>query len=188
MRTTTRITIQALVVTMTAATAATLALSPPAQASEPAQLGSPAAAAADAHDGARVGPAAPADHVEKPREELRPADPQIDAAVGACIGSSLVYKTSTEGGRANGEGNIVCTLNVQELLDTTGLWRLRFYGWQFLDSDSSFADDDHVVSISIWRCAGVGTYTYYSDAVHYVKDYSDVEYWAETSNSKRFSC
>jgi hypothetical protein len=106
-----------------------------------------------------------------------------------CTGTSSVYKTSTDGGRANGRGVINCVAYYYKLYDYTTLYRLRWYGWQFLDSDSSTAYSARTVtSISIWRCAGAGTYTYSSSAYHEATTVGGTRYTARTSAQNRFSC
>jgi len=116
--------------------------------------------------------------------------PTPDAAITSdCVGTSSVYWTSTDGGRANGRGVINCLLYYYKLYDSTKLYRLRWYGWQFLDSDTSTAyGAKTVTSISIWRCAGSGTYTYYSTAYHEATTVGGTKYTATTSAQKRFSC
>lgn len=105
-----------------------------------------------------------------------------------CIGYSDVYKTSTDGGRANGSGVIDCEYAYSRLYAETSLYRDRWYGQEFLDSDSSTANSsDWVASISIWRCAGAGTYTYRSYAYHEATAGS-ARYTANTSDSARFTC
>ena len=106
-----------------------------------------------------------------------------------CIGYSDVWKSSTDGGRANGSGIIDCTHSFAKLYDSTSLYRDRWYGQQFLDSDTSTAyNSAWVSSISIWRCAGAGTYTYRSYAYHEATTAGGTRYTANTSDSARFSC
>ncbi|MCX2946761.1 hypothetical protein [Lentzea sp. NEAU-D7] len=106
-----------------------------------------------------------------------------------CIGMSDVYKTSTDGGRANGQGIIDCEYVYARLHAETNLYRDRWNGPDFLDSDSSTGNNtDWVASISVWRCAGVGTYTYRSSAYHEARTVGGDVYTATTSDSARFSC
>lgn len=59
---------------------------------------------------------------------------------------------------------------------STRLYRDRWYGPEFLDDDDSTANtSDWVASISVWWCAGAGTYTYRS-------------YTANTDDNAQFSC
>ncbi|CAN5573968.1 hypothetical protein BH20ACT23_BH20ACT23_12100 [soil metagenome] len=71
----------------------------------------------------------------------------------------------------------------------TRLYRLRAWGWQFLDDDISGCSScsKTVNSVSRWQCTGVGTYTYAVYGEHTVtyqgqtkKDY--------TRSEDRFGC
>lgn len=116
------------------------------------------------------------------------SDAGTAALPSGCIGYSDVYKTGTDGGRANGSGIIDCEYAYSRLYAETSLYRDRWYGPEFLDSDSSTANSsDWVASISIWRCAGAGTYTYRSYAYHEATAGS-ARYTANTSDSARFAC
>jgi hypothetical protein len=107
----------------------------------------------------------------------------------SCVGRSDVYKTGTDGGRANGRGTIDCLAYYRNLYAYTSLYRDRWWGNEFLDSDSSSANNArHVASISIWRCAGEGTYTYRSFGYHEATDIGGTRYTASTQNSNRFGC
>ena len=123
-----------------------------------------------------------------------PADPQPaehsinEAFTIDCFNASLAYWTATDGGRANGNGSIFCGMIVEDLLESTDLYRHRWYGWQHLDSDTSQDSwDDGVVSISIYRCAGTGHYNYLTvgdGRVRYLGKY----YTATSSDKASFSC
>jgi hypothetical protein len=109
--------------------------------------------------------------------------------ISGCTGQSLVYRTTTNGGRANGEGLISCLGSWPKLYDSTNLYRNRWYGVQALDSDTSTRyNSTWVNSVSIYTCAGQGTYTYYSEAYHEVTSSSGTKYRASTVEGDRFAC
>lgn len=109
--------------------------------------------------------------------------------ISGCTGQSLVYKTGTSGGRANGEGLISCLRVWPKLYDSTNLLRDRWYGIQSLDYDNSTAyNNTWVNSISIYTCAGQGTYTYYSEGYHEVTSSSGTKYRSSTTDGDQFAC
>jgi hypothetical protein len=71
----------------------------------------------------------------------------------------------------------------------TRLYRLRVWGWDYLDEDLSGCSScsKTVNSVSRWHCVGVGTYTYAIYGVHTVS-YQGQTQRDYTRNEDRFRC
>jgi hypothetical protein len=92
-------------------------------------------------------------------------------------------------GFANTVSRTVCDTWLAYLTAATDLYRLRWYGWQYLTSGG--ASGENVSSVqgpTSWNCSGVGTYTYEADTYHEADDYFGNYYTADTYAQARFGC
>lgn len=118
------------------------------------------------------------------------AHPNLVIGVGGgvtCTG--ITYQPFNDSaGYAYGDGETYCSSVVSELGIAQTLYRLRWYGWQSLNSDSSdVAASNDAWTSTWWNCSGVGTYTYEADSSHYAYTPAG-EVSGDTSNQARFGC
>ncbi len=106
-----------------------------------------------------------------------------------CYGQTdYPHQSSTSPGYANVHARTRCSVYVYHVYVYTELYRLRWYGWQYLNNGSSNRYNSYYAQDSVsWYCKGVGTYTYDAESYHLVQQ-GGVTYTAYTGNSNRFSC
>jgi hypothetical protein len=96
-----------------------------------------------------------------------------------CYGQTdYPHESTTDPGYARVHARTQCNVNVYYIYVYTELYRLRWYGWQYLANGSAS---------KYWYCKGVGTYTYDAESYHEVQQ-GGVTYTAYTGNSNRFTC
>lgn len=110
-----------------------------------------------------------------------------------CIVYSDVYKTGTDGGRANGKVEIVCRAAYPSLRADTELWRYQSGGWRIMDIDNSTAGSastpaKYVASISIERCQGDGTHQYNVLGVSQVRGWDNKVYKTNSDAYEWITC
>lgn len=112
----------------------------------------------------------------------RPGGEVSTALAAECYGQTDYPHFSTHvAGRANVQSRTVCT--GRGVYVSTSLYRDRWYGQQFLSSNSG-SGFGSVETNTNWGCAGTGTYTYRAYSYHEASDGSS----ANTANSNRFAC
>ena len=97
-------------------------------------------------------------------------------------------------GDASVHARTECSTRLPYMRAETDLYRDRWYGEQYLASNSATSPYSPSVSrwrveaVTRWRCAATGTYTYRAYTYHEVRDYSGNKYYANTYNLGRFGC
>ncbi|MEX2557243.1 MAG: hypothetical protein WEB06_16640 [Actinomycetota bacterium] len=146
------------------------------------------------NDPDRPGPNAPTDSVKSPKD-LIPA-PYIypDAATEQsggyhkdCFGST--DEPQHQSPYVFGPAGTYCIYYYASIYVYTELYRDRWYGEQFLDSnEDSNSESQRAEAFAAWKCLGVGTYTYRSYSYHEVLTWSGQKAYAYTWNESRFYC
>jgi hypothetical protein len=106
-----------------------------------------------------------------------------------CGGKTDQPHLTGHGTEASVHARTNCDLTVYYLYVATDLYRLRWYGWEWLNGGSSSRNWNTTSydATPHWTCKGVGTYTYEGDSYHEVNDGSTI-YYAYTGNQNRFAC